>query len=129
MWAASVTFLLMAGVRTSVKLLKHKMVLALNLHAASNLESNVRATHAKTEVFAKRAGIDSYVIALALATGHAPVREVNVSVQSCPFFVVLHKPYHTTLHTTPKSKGESQFLILTLNLKASVSKIRTPVKC
>lgn len=99
------------------------MVLALNLHAASNLESSVRATHAKTEAFAKRAGIDSYVIALALATGHAPVREVNVSVQSCPFFVVLHKPYHKTLHTTTKSKGESQFLILTLNLNPQSSAI------
>lgn len=101
------------------------MALALNLHAASNLESNVRATHAKTEVFAKRAGIGSYVIALALATGHAPVREVNVSVQFCPFFV-LHRPYHTTLPTTTKSKGESQFLILTLNLNPQSQKSALP---
>lgn len=54
------------------------MALALSLHAPSKLSSSVKATHAKTEVSAKKAGIDSFATALALATGHAPVREVNV---------------------------------------------------
>lgn len=92
MWVVSVTFSLMVEVRTSVRLLKHKMALASNPHATSKLASNVKATRARTEVSAKKAGIDSYATVLALATGHAHVTEVNVCIWLCPFFVVLHKP-------------------------------------
>lgn len=53
------------------------MALASNPRAISNLASNVRATHARTGESAKKAGIDSSVTALALDTGHAPVREVK----------------------------------------------------
>lgn len=66
------------------------MALALNLRATSNLASSVKAIHARTEVSAKKAGIDSYVTALALATGHVPVKEVNVCAWMCSCFVLLH---------------------------------------
>lgn len=58
------------------------MVLASNPHATSNQENSVRATRARTEVSAKKAGIDSFATALALATGHAPVREVSAFFSS-----------------------------------------------
>lgn len=80
----------MVGARTSVRLLRHKMALALNPRATSNLASSVKAIHARTEVSAKKAGIDSYVTALALATGHVPVKEVNVCAWMCSCFVLLH---------------------------------------
>lgn len=53
------------------------MALASNPLATSSQANSVRATRARTEVSAKKAGIDSSVTALALASGHAPVKEVN----------------------------------------------------
>lgn len=68
------TFLSMAEAKTFGRLPKSKKLLALNLHVASSLESNARATRAKIKVFAKKDGIGSSVIALALATGRGPAR-------------------------------------------------------
>lgn len=91
MWVVSVTFSLMVEVKTSVRLLKHKMALESSLLATSNLANNVKVTRARTEVSAKKAGIDSYATVRALATGHVPAREVKVYIWLCPFFVVLHE--------------------------------------
>lgn len=54
------------------------MALASNPHVTSSPASNVKATPARIEVSVKKAGTDSYVTVLALATGHAPVREVKM---------------------------------------------------
>lgn len=54
------------------------MVLGLSLPATSNPASSVRVTPVRTEVPAKKAGIDSSVTALALVIGPALVREVNM---------------------------------------------------
>lgn len=86
MLAVSETFLSMAGARTSVRSLRHKMALASNPLATNNRGSSARATRAKTVASAKKAGIDLSVTALALDTGHAPVKEVNVCVWMCTFW-------------------------------------------
>lgn len=82
-WAASVTFSLTVEAKTSVRLPRHKMAPASNPHATSSRESSARATPARTEGSAKKAGIDSSVTAPGLDTGHARVREVTASPFHC----------------------------------------------
>lgn len=59
------------------------MAPASNPPAISSRGSSARVTRARTVASVKKAGIDSSVTALALGTGHAPVREVNVCVWMC----------------------------------------------
>lgn len=59
------------------------MVPASNPRATSSKGSSARATRARTAASVRKAGIDSSATALALGTGHAPVREVNVCVWMC----------------------------------------------
>lgn len=82
-WAASVTFSLTVEAKTSVRLPRHKMAPASNPRATSSRESSARATPARTEGSAKKAGIDSSVTAPGLDTGHARVREVTASPFHC----------------------------------------------
>lgn len=84
MSAASVTFSLTAEVRTYVRSLRHKMALASNLRVPSSLANSVKATPARIEVSVRKAGTDSSVTVPALATGRAPVNEVNM----CPLVFV-----------------------------------------
>ena len=76
------------------------MELALNPHVTSNLASSVRATHARTEVSAKKVGIDSSATAPALASGHALVREVNMCDGCCmlsPVMLAFARPFLSSL--------------------------------
>lgn len=64
------------------------MALASNPRATSSPASNVKATPARIEVSVKKAGTDSYVTVLVLATGLAPVRKVKMRPCSFVYFYI-----------------------------------------